>query len=65
MNKDSLTGFGIGLLAGALVGGVVALLCAPKSGEETRAMIREKAENVADKVKSKFHKDTLDDIKPK
>ena len=32
-----------GLIAGAVVGGVVALLLAPRSGKETRQILREKA----------------------
>jgi len=35
---------GIGLLAGLLIGGVVALLYAPKSGRETRRLLMDKAE---------------------
>jgi gas vesicle protein len=44
---------GIGILAGAVVGGVVALLFAPKSGKETRAFIKEKAGDIKDKVSEK------------
>jgi gas vesicle protein len=43
MNKDNAVGFGIGLLAGAVIGGVIALLFAPTSGKETRQMIKDKA----------------------
>jgi hypothetical protein len=42
MNKDSAVGFGIGLLSGVVIGGVIALLFAPQSGKETRQMIKEK-----------------------
>lgn len=38
---------------GALAGGVAALLLAPRSGAETREMIREFAEDEADKVRGK------------
>ena len=34
---------GIGLLTGLLIGGIVALLFAPKSGKETRKLLRDKA----------------------
>lgn len=34
--------FGMGLIAGALAGTTVGLLCAPKPGKETRAIIRQK-----------------------
>ena len=36
MNKDNTIGFGIGLLTGVVIGGVVALLYAPRSGKESR-----------------------------
>jgi gas vesicle protein len=51
MNKDNAIGFGIGLLAGAVIGGVVALLLAPKSGEETRKLIKDKATEVGGMLK--------------
>jgi gas vesicle protein len=53
MNKDLVIGIGIGLLAGAVIGGVVALLFAPQSGKETRQMIKDKAVDVVDTVKEK------------
>ncbi len=53
MNKDSAIGFGIGLLTGAVIGGVIALLYAPKTGEETRQLIMDKATEVVDAVKEK------------
>ena len=42
MTSEQWTSFGVGVLAGAVVGGAVALLFAPKSGRETRAYIRER-----------------------
>lgn len=48
-----MAGFGIGLLSGALIGGVIALLYAPASGKETRAAIKEKASGVAGGIKDK------------
>jgi len=53
MNKDNAIGFGIGLLAGAIIGGVFALLYAPKAGKETRKLIKDKATEVVDTVKEK------------
>ena len=53
MNKDNAIGFGIGLLAGAIIGGVIALLYAPKTGKETRQLIKDKATKVVDAVKEK------------
>ncbi len=43
-----------GLLAGGLIGAVVAILYAPKSGEETRAEIRHSAEELFEKAKSQY-----------
>ncbi len=40
-------------LGGALVGGIVALLFAPRSGAETREIIREFVEDEVDMVKEK------------
>jgi gas vesicle protein len=51
MNKDKAIGFGIGLLVGAVIGGVIALLYAPKTGKETRQLIKDKATKVVDTVK--------------
>jgi gas vesicle protein len=53
MNKDCAIGVGVGFLAGALIGGTLALLYAPKSGKETRQIIREKAVDVMDAAKEK------------
>lgn len=38
--------FALGALFGAVVGGVAALLTAPKSGKETRADLKKKADEV-------------------
>jgi gas vesicle protein len=53
MNKDHAIGFGIGLLSGVVIGGVVALLFAPKTGKETRRLIMDKTTAVVDAVKEK------------
>jgi gas vesicle protein len=37
---------GLGLLGGLAVGAAAGLLLAPKAGQETRAMLKEKAEDV-------------------
>jgi len=50
MNKDSAKGFGIGLLVGAVIGGVIALLYAPKTGKETRQLIKDKVTEVTEVV---------------
>ena len=53
MNKDNAIGFGIGFLAGAIIGGVIALLYAPKTGKETRQLIKDTATEVVDTLKEK------------
>jgi gas vesicle protein len=56
MNNDNAKGFGIGLLVGAVIGGVIALLYAPKTGKETRQLIKDKVtelNEVVDAVKGK------------
>jgi gas vesicle protein len=56
MNNDTAKGFGIGLLVGAVIGGVIALLYTPKTGKETRQLIKDKVtelNEVVDAVKGK------------
>ena len=53
MNKDHAVGFGIGLLSGVVIGGIIALLFAPQSGKETRKMIKDKATGMMDAIKGK------------
>jgi len=62
MNRDNAIGFGIGLLAGAIVGGVAALLYAPRSGKDTRRFIKEQATEFVDMVKDEAG-DVVDTIK--
>ena len=69
MENKTLAGFGIGLLTGAVIGGTIALLFAPKSGNETKQMLkdkamvtREKAINIAEHVKD-FATDTVDRVR--
>lgn len=45
-NMKPLNSFLTGLLAGAAVGGIIALLYAPQSGKETREKIRRKFEEL-------------------
>ncbi|MCK4863294.1 MAG: YtxH domain-containing protein [Dehalococcoidales bacterium] len=55
-DKDSGSSFAIGFLIGAIAGVAIGFLYAPKTGKETRAMLREKADEVkekADEVKEK------------
>jgi gas vesicle protein len=60
MNRDHA--IGIGLLAGAAIGGTIALLYAPKSGKETRQMIKDKTVSVIDAAKEKTS-DIIDIVK--
>ena len=51
--RDSLTGFGLGLLVGATAGLAIGFLYAPRSGSEMRSLVREKggeAWNRADEI---------------
>lgn len=45
-------GFAIGALFGGLVGGITALLFAPKSGDKTRKQIVNKYHDISDKAHS-------------
>jgi predicted transcriptional regulator len=51
MNRYHACGFGAGLLAGAVIGGAIAFLYAPKTGKEMRQIIKDKATEVAGAVK--------------
>jgi gas vesicle protein len=53
MESKTLVGFGIGILAGAVIGGSIALLFAPKTGQETRMLIKDKTTDVIDETKAK------------
>ena len=53
-------GMFMGILIGAVIGGVAALLLAPKSGKETRDIIRGKAVEAQQVVQSK-----VEDVKGK
>jgi len=63
MNKDNINGFGIGLLAGLVIGGVIALLYAPNEGKKTRKIIRDKAGKFAGDFRAKIGKATIKDMK--
>jgi len=67
MNKDNAVGFGIGLLSGVVIGGIIALLFAPQSGKETRQMIKNKATGMMDAIKGKAAEanEALDTVKEK
>ncbi len=46
--------FAAGMLIGALVGAGLALLLAPRSGEETRHALRRKARRLADDARDRY-----------
>lgn len=51
MDRDSGAGFGIGFVAGAVIGLAIGMLYAPRPGRETRELLKEKATDLAEKVK--------------
>ncbi len=51
----NVKGFFIGMGVGAVVGGVVALLFAPRSGRDTREMIRGKAVETQQMIQSQIN----------
>ena len=53
MGNNQWGSFAIGFLVGAVIGGGIALLYAPKSGEETREIIRDKSGDLYEVVKRK------------
>jgi gas vesicle protein len=50
-----LTGMLVGIGVGAIVGGAVAMLFAPKTGTEMRQMIGERVPEIVDKAKQKIN----------
>lgn len=50
-NEDSTPGFAIGFVLGATIGLVAALLLAPRSGKETRDMLKDKASDVPETIR--------------
>lgn len=49
-DRDDLSSFLLGFIIGGLTGAIVSLLLAPQSGEETRAVIRDKAIELKDRA---------------
>lgn len=49
-DNDEFGAFLVGFIVGGLTGAVVALLFAPQSGEETRALIKDKSIELRDKA---------------
>lgn len=50
--KEGGSNFLMGFIIGAVAGVAIGFLYAPKSGKETRALLKEKASNVTEKIKS-------------
>ena len=53
MDREQWGSFGLGVLVGSVVRGTIALLFTPKSGEETRKLIRDKVVGTATLLESK------------
>ncbi|MBI2958309.1 MAG: YtxH domain-containing protein [Chloroflexi bacterium] len=53
MDSNGAKNMGIGILIGAAAGIAAGFLLAPKSGKETREMIRDKAASVRDRLSRK------------
>lgn len=51
-DRDEFGAFLVGFVVGGLTGAVVALLFAPQSGEETRALIKDKSIELRDRAAS-------------
>jgi len=49
-DRDEFGAFLVGFIVGGLTGAVVSLLMAPQSGEETRALIKDKSIELRDKA---------------
>lgn len=49
-DSDDFSSFLVGFIVGGLTGALVSLLLAPQSGEETRAVLRDKAIELKDKA---------------
>jgi len=49
-DRDEFGAFLVGFVVGGLTGAVVALLFAPQSGEETRALIKDKSIELRDRA---------------
>ena len=49
-NRDTGSGFLVGLIVGAVVGLAIGFLYAPRSGEETRELLKEKADLAKEKA---------------
>lgn len=62
MENKTMAGVGIGLVAGMILGGAIALLYAPESGKETRKLLKSKAMDARHHVED-LAVDTADMVK--
>jgi gas vesicle protein len=62
MENRTLAGLGIGLVTGVVLGGAIALLYAPKSGKDTRDMLKSKAMDTRDYIED-FAAETVEKVK--
>jgi gas vesicle protein len=53
MTNEQWGSFAVGVVVGAVIGGGIALLYAPKSGKETRELIRDKSGELYEVVRRK------------
>lgn len=49
--KEGGSNFLVGFIIGAIAGVAIGFLYAPKSGKETRALLREKASSVTERIR--------------
>ena len=49
-NKETVTGIGLGIAIGTVIGLAIGMLYAPRPGEETREILKEKAEEYRHKA---------------
>jgi gas vesicle protein len=56
MEKGTMRGLAIGLIAGAAIGAGLGLLFAPQAGKKTRKEIMDRAEDFTDDVKERVEK---------
>jgi gas vesicle protein len=68
MDKEKLASFGIGIGVGLLIGSILGILYAPKSGKETRKLIQERSAKIREKIAGDYrairNRAKLSDIKP-
>jgi gas vesicle protein len=64
MTRDGAAGFGLGILMGVALGAAIGILYAPRTGRETRELIRERAQEAKTTIGERAKK-VVADIKGK